>query len=109
MITISKRASEEIMLSKLNPDNEDLLIRFAVEQTESGFHYLMGFDQRHDDDIHLRSNGVEYIVAYAQKSLLEGMLVDFDQIDTQNGYGFVFMNPNDPDYTPPTPDFAPKK
>ncbi len=109
MITITKRAVEEIQLSTHNPDTEGLLIRFSVDQTEQGFRYLMGFDERAENDIHLASNGVEYIIAYAQKALLEGMVVDYDEINPEHDYGFIFMNPNDPDYQPPAQDFAPKK
>ncbi len=109
MITITKRAAEEIGLSTQNPDAHGLNIRFAVDQTDEGFQYLMGFDERSDNDIHLESNGIEYVVAYSQKELLEGMAVDFDEIDTENGYGFIFMNPNDPNYEPPKEGVAPEK
>ncbi len=109
MITITKRAAEEILLSTQNPDTQGLLIRFAVDKTDEGFRYLMGFDKRLDSDIHLASNGVEYVLAYGQKALLEGMVVDFDEIDTASGYGFIFMNPNDPSYEPPRENSAPKK
>ena len=101
MITITKRAAEEIQLSTQNPDVQGLLIRFAIDKTDEGFQYLMGFDDRAEGDIHLESNGIEYILAYSQKELLEGMVVDFDEIDTEGGYGFIFMNPNDPNYKPP--------
>ena len=82
---------------------------FRSDQTDEGFQYLMGFDERHDSDIHLESNGVEYILAYEQKALLEGMVVDFDQIEADSDYSFVFMNPNDPDYEPPKEGVAPRK
>ncbi len=109
MITISKRAAAEINLSAHNPEAQGLLIRFAVDQTDEGFQYLMGFDERNDGDIHLESNGVEYVLAYEQKTLLEGMVVDFDQIDTDSDYSFMFMNPNDPNYEPPEQNHAPDK
>ncbi|CAC9457430.1 hypothetical protein [uncultured Gammaproteobacteria bacterium] len=109
MITITKCAAEEIELSTQNPDTQGLLMRFAVDKTDEGFRYLMGFDERTDGDIHLQSNGIEYVLAYAQKELLEGMVVDFDEIDTESGYGFIFMNPNDPNYVPPKGDIAPNK
>ncbi len=101
MITITKRAAEEIILSTQNPDVQGLLMRFAVDKTDDGFQYLMGFDERSDDDIHLESNGIEYVLSYAQKGLLEGMVVDFDEIDTEGDYGFIFINSNDPNYQPP--------
>jgi Fe-S cluster assembly iron-binding protein IscA len=109
MITITKNAAEEIGLSTQNPDAQGMLIRFAVDQTDEGYQYLMGFDERSDSDIHLESNGIEYILSYSQKELLEGMVVDFDEIDTESGYGFIFMNPNDPNYEPPKEGSAPKK
>ena len=109
MITITKKAAEEISLSTHNPETQGLIIRFAADQTDEGFQYLMGFDERHDGDIHLESNGVEYLLAYEQKVLLEGMVVDFDQIEAGQDYSFVFMNPNDPEYTPPEQDHAPPK
>ena len=109
MITITKNAAEEIGLSTQNPDAQGMLIRFAVDQTDEGYQYLMGFDERSDSDIHLESNGIEYILSYSQKELLEGMMVDFDEIDTESGYGFIFMNPNDPNYEPPKEGEAPSK
>ena len=109
MITITKNAAEEIGLSTQNPDAQGMLIRFAVDQTDEGYQYLMGFDERSDSDIHLESNGIEYILSYSQKELLEGMVVDFDEIDTESGYGFIFMNPNDPNYEPPKEGGAPSK
>ena len=109
MITITKNAAEEIGLSTQNPDAQGMLIRFAVDQTDEGYQYLMGFDERSDSDIHLESNGIEYILSYSQKELIEGMVVDFDEIDTESGYGFIFMNPNDPNYEPPKEGSAPKK
>lgn len=108
MITITKRAAEEIALSTQNPDTQNLLMRFAVDEIDEGFQYLMGFDECSNSDIHLESNGVEYVLSYGQKDLLEGMVVDFDEIDTEGGYGFIFMNPNDPNYEPPEGD-TPKK
>jgi Fe-S cluster assembly iron-binding protein IscA len=109
MITITKKAAEEISLSMHNPETQGLIIRFAVDKTDTGFQYLMGFDDRHESDIHLKSNGVEYILAYEQKVLLEGMVVDFDQMQAGEDYSFVFMNPNDPDYTAPKENYAPVK
>ena len=109
MISITKRAAEEIGLSNMNPETQGLLLRFAIDQTDEGFQYLMGFDERTQADVHLESNGIEYVCAYAQKPLLEGMVVDYDEIDAETGYGFIFMNPNDPSYEPPAEVDSPDK
>ncbi len=109
MITITPRAAEEIGLSAHNPDTQGMLLRFAVNETDEGFQYLMGFDELTKADVHLESNGIEYVVAYEQKVLLEGMVVDYDEIDPETGYSFIFMNPNDPNYDPPTEGEAPDK
>ncbi|SFV54470.1 IscA-like protein, DsrR [hydrothermal vent metagenome] len=98
MIEITKRAVEEIKLSARNPEVEGLIIRFAVEETEEGFRYLMGFDERKEDDIHLESNGLEYLLSYSQKKHLEGTTVDFDELNKDEGYHFIFNNPNDKNY-----------
>jgi iron-sulfur cluster assembly accessory protein len=95
MITINKNAAEEIKIHLVNPENRELMIRFAVEQTEEGFDYLMGFDELQQDDINLESNGIKYLVAYEQKELLKGTVIDFDEINKEEGYQFIFSNPND--------------
>ncbi len=107
MITITKRAAEEIALSLHNPDSQGLLIRFATTVKNNNFSYLMGLDNRQNNDVHLQSNGIEYIVNYGQKKLLDGMVVDYDEINKEQGYCFIFMNPNDPNYKKPDNKLAP--
>ena len=103
MITITKNAVEEIKLSAHNPETEGMLLRFSVDKNADGWQYLMGFDElRSGSDIHLESNGIEYIVAYEDKEALDGTTIDFDEIDPEAGYGFIFLNPNDTSFTPPT-------
>jgi len=80
MITITNNAADEIKLSAHNPDTQDLILRFAVEKTEDGWQYMMGFDElKSGSDTHLESNSIEYIVAYEQRELLDGTTVDFDE------------------------------
>ncbi len=109
MITITKRAAEEISLSLHNPDAQGMLLRIAIVDKPEGYEYLLGLDERGGDDIHLQSSGIEYVVSYGQKQQLEGLVVDYDKVDTQQGYCFIFMNPNDPNYEPPKNPNAPKK
>lgn len=103
MITITDNAAEEIKLSAHNPETQDLVLRFAIEKKPEGWKYLMGFDElRSGSDVHLESNGVEYILSYENRELFDGTTIDFDEIDSETGYGFIFLNPNDPDFKQPT-------
>lgn len=102
MLTITDNAADELKLNFTNPDNEGLYIRFAVDTSGEYWQYLMGFDALGANDIHLESNGVKYIIAYEMKQYLEGLTVDYDEIDKETGYGFIFLNPNDPHFTAPT-------
>ncbi len=102
MITITNNAAEEIKLSLNNPDTKGMLLRFAVKKNKNNWRYLMGFDEINKNDIHLKSNDIEYIIAYEHKQLLAGTTVDYEKIDEEIGYGFIFLNPNDPNYIQPT-------
>lgn len=110
MIDITIAAAEEIGLSLHNPDAQGMLLRIAVsvDKDSGAFEYLFGLDGRQGNDIHLESNGIEYVVAYEQKALLDGMVLDYDKVNEEQGYCFIFMNPNDPNYVPPENNNAPQ-
>lgn len=108
MITITPKAAEEIALSLHNPDAQGLLLRITIIEKDNEFHYALGLDERTNTDVHLQSSGIEYLVAYEQKDRLNGMVLDFDKIDEEQGYCFIFMNPNDPNYQTPDHPKAPK-
>ena len=103
MITITNNAADEIKLSAYNPETKDLFLRLAIDIKDNTWKYLMGFDEiRGDSDICLESAGIKYVVAYEQKDLLTGTTIDFDEINKKDGYSFIFLNPNDPNFIPPT-------
>jgi iron-sulfur cluster assembly protein len=61
----------------------------------------MGFDDnRLEGDIHLSSQGIDVVVSGSSMLLLGGMTLDFVEIEP-GAYQFIFMNPNDPNFTPP--------
>ncbi len=103
MITITKRAAAQISES-LNQDdaNSDLPLRLAAKVTDDGsYHYGLGFDEVRDGDEQVESEGIRIVVAEESKDLLNDCVLDFVEI-TEGDNQFIFLNPNDPNYVPPT-------
>lgn len=101
MIKVSPEAATQINLSIRETGAEGMPLRVAVEPKEDGtFHYQMGFDDSTKyGDSTFESEGVSLVVDAASGDLVNGMLIDY--IDLDGTMEFVFMNPNDPNYKPP--------
>jgi len=101
MFKISPEAAAQIKVSIAKTGVEGQPLRVAVEKNAAGyFHYQMGFDDSSKyGDAKFVSEGVELVVDAASANLVEGMLIDY--IDLDGTMEFVFMNPNDPHYKAP--------
>ena len=101
MITITEQAAEQIRISARQSGAEGMALRFAGKRNPDGsIAYGMGFDEPGEDDIQLTSNGVGIVVSPANVGLLNGMVVDYVELEPGE-FRFIFMNPNDPTYRPP--------
>ena len=102
MFTVSAEAAAQIKVSLAAAGNKSEPLRVAVEQKEDGmFHYQMGFDSSEKfGDTKFQSEGVELVVDAASAPMVNGMLIDY--VDIDGSMEFVFMNPNDPQYKAPT-------
>jgi iron-sulfur cluster assembly protein len=58
----------------------------------SGMTYILGFDQRQDDDQVFEIEGIPCIMNKSHEIYLVGMLIDWQ--DGLNNRGFTFRNPN---------------
>jgi iron-sulfur cluster assembly protein len=58
----------------------------------SGMSYILGFDQKEEDDTTYEVEGVPVVMKQAHGLYLFGMSVDFE--DGLNARGFTFKNPN---------------
>jgi len=78
-------------------------LRIAVMiKGDGSFHYALGFDeQNHQDDLKLQANTINVVVNSAMISLLRNMTLDYVELE-KGQYSFIFMNPNDPSYKPPS-------
>ena len=101
MITLTPEAAKQIRFSAKQGNLEGLPIRLAATKNPDGsLHYGMGFDDVKEDDTTYTSEDVDIVISEVSKDLLKGTTVDYVELEPGNPQ-FIFMNPNDPDYTPP--------
>jgi iron-sulfur cluster assembly protein len=103
MITVTPDAAKQIRESARHSNAEGLPLRIAAQRQDNGaIHYAMGFaDEEHDEDLHFTSEGVEIIVSPISLDLINNTVIDFVELDSGE-HNFIFKNPNDPQYQPPT-------
>lgn len=102
MITLTPAAARQIRLSAEQGDMQGLAMRIAAKRNPDGsLHYAMGFDDNLlEGDMHIDADGIEIVVSEASQGLLEGMTVDYVEIEPDT-FQFIFLNPNDANYSPP--------
>lgn len=102
MINLTAEAAKQIRHSAKESNLQGLPLRLAGTRNEDGsIHYGMGFDDVKEEDTTYTSEGVDLVVSIASKDLLDGMTVDYVELEPGKPQ-FIFMNPNDKNYTPPT-------
>ena len=102
MITLTSTAVKQIRLSAKQGNLEGLPMRIAATKNEDGsIHYGMGFDDTKETDITHSSDGVDIIVSPDTNKIVDGMKVDFVDLDDGNPQ-FIFLNPHDANYSPAT-------
>ena len=103
MFTLTKMAAEHIQKSLEQGRSDHQGLRIAAKRGADGaIEYLMGFDHSSgDDDIRIVSEGISVIIDRDHKDLLSGAILDYVELE-EGSFHFIFMNPNDPHYKPPT-------
>lgn len=103
-IQVTEEAAQQIKKSALESKLEDTPLRIAATRNEDeSIHYGLGFDDigsGSEKDHSFESNGVEIVVAESSLDLLKGTTLDYIELEPKQ-FHFVFLNPNDPNYTPP--------
>ena len=98
---ISDSAALQISKASELAESKDWPLRIAVNVDGNGkFNYLMGFDQSKEEDLRLKINKVEIIIAPDSMINLKNCKLDYVEID-KDKHEFIFLNPNDPAYVPP--------
>ena len=102
MFTVTRTAAKQIRRCAASSDTEELALRVAATRAgDGGVDYRMGFDDVGVDDTLLSTNGVDVVIASADKTLLNGTVLDYVEIEPGD-HRFIFLNPNDPHHRPPT-------
>ena len=102
MFEVSKAAAACIKDSAFRSDAEELALRVAVMVSDDGsFDYRLGFDEIGEKDTLLNTGGVDVVIANVHKALLNGTKLDYVELEPGE-FTFIFINPNDPNYSSPT-------
>ena len=93
-VTFTAGAVAEIrkLISQEGFDNTQLL-RIGVKGGGcSGMTYILGFEQKKENDNEFEIEGIRYIMDKSHEIYLHGMKIDWQ--DGLNNRGFSFINPN---------------
>jgi len=102
MITVTPAAAAQIKLSAEQGKTEGMSLRIAASRNDDdSIHYGMGFDDSKEDDVTVAAADIEIIVSASSADLLKDTTIDFVELEPDN-FQFIFMNPNDPNYKPPS-------
>ena len=103
-LKVTKEAALQILKSAKETGGQNQSLRVAAkrEQTTGAITYAMGFDDPQEIDTLSRQHGIEILVAPMSSDLLSGVVLDYIKIDGEDEKQFVFLNPNDPDFVPPS-------
>lgn len=92
-VTFTEGAMKELRVLQDQPETAGMFLRVGVKGGGcSGLSYVLGFDQKEDDDIESMVQGIPVIMKKAHSIYLLGMEIDFSS--GLNARGFVFNNPN---------------
>lgn len=73
----------------------------ATRQSDGRLDYGLGFDYPGGDDLEVTTEGVRVVIAPAHAELLKGATLDYVELEPGQHH-FIFLNPNDPNYSPPS-------
>lgn len=93
MIKITDAAAAQIRAANNNPDVYEMILRVAAYQEDDGsVNFGMGFDTEREADEHLIVNGIEILIAASSTPYLQGVTLDFVEMDPGN-MRFIFIPP----------------
>jgi iron-sulfur cluster assembly protein len=103
MFKLTPAAAEQVLNAAKQANAEGMSLRLAASQKPDGsIEYRMGFeDTIGEDDIRFQSEGIDIVMAPEDVPLLDDAAMDYVEMDEGQKH-FIFLNPKDPSYKPPT-------
>jgi len=102
MIKVTPEAAKQIQESANQGKTENLALRIAATKNDDGsIHYGMGFDESKENDLAVKTEGIDVIISPESAGLIKNTTLDFVELEPGKSQ-FIFMNPNDPGYSPPS-------
>lgn len=102
MFKLTKAAADQVLRAAKQGGTEGLSLRLAAQRKPDGsIDYRMGFDEATEEDIRFGCEGVDLVMAPEQVPLLDQATMDYVEIEPGQLH-FIFLNPKDPTYSPPT-------
>lgn len=103
MFKLTPAAAEQVRTAIQQSGAEGMALRLAaMTRADGSFDYRMGFDESGDEDISIKSEGIEVVMEPEYVPLLDQTVLDFVRIEGEQEEQFVFINPRDPNYSPST-------
>ena len=101
MFKVTPNAAEQVSVAAKQSGTEDMSLRLAASKRPDGsFDYIMGFDDGTEDDIRFKSEGVDIVIAPEYVPLLDKTVMDFVVLEDGEEPQFIFINPDDANYSP---------
>ncbi len=98
---ITEAAAKQIVHSAKQSDALKMGLRIAARRMpDGGIDYAMGFDDKQDADSTYNKFGAQILIAPTSADLLARATLDYVTLDSGERE-FVFLNPLDPNYSPP--------
>jgi iron-sulfur cluster assembly protein len=93
MIKITEAAAKQIRAAAQGPEAQNMVLRLAARQLNDGsVTYGMGFDQEREADEQVIASGIEVLIAKASLPFLEGVTLDFVELEPGD-FRFIFIPP----------------
>ncbi|NKN34466.1 HesB/IscA family protein [Marichromatium bheemlicum] len=104
MFRLTTAAARQVLEAAREGGTEGLALRLAAYQgPDGGIDYRMGFDEVGEEDIRFQTEGIEVCMAPEYVPLLDAVTMDYVELEPGQ-FHFIFLNPRDPHYRPPTED-----
>ena len=102
MFRLTRAAADQVLQAARQGGTEGLSLRLAAHrQPDGAIDYRMGFDEATEEDIRMSCEGIDVVMTPEQVPLLD--LATMDYVEMEPGqYRFIFLNPKDANFTPPT-------